>query len=119
MGTRTPSKMQGSGDPWMAARIASNIQELGYGGPRVVLKADQEVAIADVHRQVVAARSSETVPMNSARGQVTEQRQDGGSSVEGAGSDQKASRTHWRGGCSARMRTRPSREMGTDAMKVE
>ena len=31
----------------------------------MVLKADQEAAIADVQRQVVAVRSGETVPMNS------------------------------------------------------
>ena len=55
----------GSGDPWIATRIAANTEDLGYGGSRVVLKADQEVAVADVHRQVVAARSGETVPMNS------------------------------------------------------
>ena len=42
---------------------------MGYGGSKVVLKADQEVAIADVQRQVVAARSGETVPMNSQVGE--------------------------------------------------
>ena len=42
---------------------------MGYGGSKVVLKADQEVAIADVQRQVVAARSGETVPMNSPVGE--------------------------------------------------
>ena len=35
----------------------------------MVLKADQEVAIADVQRQVVAVRSGETVPMNSSVGE--------------------------------------------------
>ena len=49
-------KCNGSDDPWIATRIATNIEELRYGGSRVVLKADQEVTIADVQRQVVAAR---------------------------------------------------------------
>ena len=56
---------KGSGDHRIATRIAGNIEELGYGRSRMVLKADQEAAIADVQRQVVAARSGETVPMNS------------------------------------------------------
>ena len=54
-------KCIGSGDPWMATRIAADIEELGYGGSRVVLKAIQEVAIADVQKQVVAVRQGETV----------------------------------------------------------
>ena len=57
-------KCIGSGDPWIATRIAADIEELGYGGSRVVLKAIQEVAIADVQKQVVAVRQGETVPMN-------------------------------------------------------
>ena len=48
-------KCKGSGDPWIATRIAAGTGELGDGGSRVVLKADQEVAIADVHREVVTA----------------------------------------------------------------
>ena len=57
-------KCIGSGDPWIATRIAADIEELGYGGSRVVLKAIQEVAIADVQKQVVAVRQGETVPKN-------------------------------------------------------
>ena len=38
-------------------------------GSRVFLKADQEVAVVDVQRQVVAVRSSETLPMNSPVGE--------------------------------------------------
>ena len=55
---------KGSGDHRIATRIAGNIEELEYGRSRVVLKADQEAAIADVQGQVVAVRSGETVPMN-------------------------------------------------------
>ena len=58
-------KCKGSDDPWIVSRIASNIEELGYGGLRVVLQAGQEVAIADVQTQVVSVRSGETVPKNS------------------------------------------------------
>ena len=47
---------KGSGDPWIATRIAADIEESGYGGSRVDLEADQGVAIADVQRQVVAKR---------------------------------------------------------------
>ena len=53
----------------MRTGIAADIEELGYGGPRVVLKADQEVSIADVQRQVVALRWGETVPVNSPVGE--------------------------------------------------
>ena len=56
---------KGSGDPEIATRMAADIEELGYGTPPVVLKADQEAAIANVQRKVVAVRSGETVPMNS------------------------------------------------------
>ena len=52
-------KCTGSGDPWTTTRIAADVEELGYRG------ADEEVATADVQRQVVAVRSGETVPMNS------------------------------------------------------
>ena len=62
-------KCKGSDDPWIATRIAADIDELGYGGSSLVLKADQEVAIADVQRQKVAARSGETVPINSPVGE--------------------------------------------------
>ena len=44
-------KCTGSGDPWIATRIAADIEELGYGGTREALKGDQEVAIVDVQRQ--------------------------------------------------------------------
>ena len=62
-------KCKGSGDTWIATRIAADLAELGHGRSRVVLKADQELAIADAQRQVVAVRSGETVPMNSPVGE--------------------------------------------------
>ena len=62
-------KCKGSGVPWVATRIAADIEELRCGRSRVVLKAAKEVAIAHVQRQVVAERSGETVSMNSAVGE--------------------------------------------------
>ena len=61
---------KGSGDPCIATRIAADVEELGYGESRVVLKADQEVTIADVQRQVVAMRSGGTVSMNRPLGET-------------------------------------------------
>ena len=62
-------KCEGSGDPWIGTSTAEDIEKLGFGGSRVVLKADQEVAITDVQRQVVAVRWGETVPMTSRVGE--------------------------------------------------
>ena len=63
----TDHRGRGQGD-WSAKAAATPglLQELqrDMGRSRVVLKADQEVALADVQRQVVAARLGETVPMN-------------------------------------------------------
>ena len=74
-------KCKGSGDPWIATRIAA------YGGSRVVLKADQEVAIADVQRHVVAVRSGAN---EQPRGRFAKQRQSGERSSESARSDKNA-----------------------------
>ena len=49
---QTGGVCKGSGDPWIATRIAADIEEFGHGGSRVVLKADQEVAIVEVQGQV-------------------------------------------------------------------
>ena len=59
-------KWKGSGNPWIATRIAADIEELGYGGWRVVFKASQEVAI---RRRTEHKRSAETVPVNSPVGE--------------------------------------------------
>ena len=81
-------KCQGSGDCWIATRIAADIEQLGLGGSRVVLKANQGVAIAGGQRQVVAAKSGETVPMNVGESQSNGQSRQ--RSSESAGSDQNA-----------------------------
>ena len=67
-------KCNGSGDPWIATRIAADIEELGHGRSRVVLRADQEVASADVQKQVVAVRSGETLLMRANRRATVEWR---------------------------------------------
>ena len=83
-------KCKGSGDHWIAVRIAADIEELGYGGSRVVLTADQEVAIAGVQRHAVAVRSGETVPMNSPTGESQSNGRVENAASESAGSDQNA-----------------------------
>ena len=58
-------KCKSSGEPSIATRILQSWDT----GSRVVLKADQEVATAEVQRQVVAMRSVETVQMKSSVGE--------------------------------------------------
>ena len=84
-------KCKGSGDPWIATRIATDIEELGCGASRVALKADQEVAIADVQRQAVAVRSGETA-FAQPRGRIAGQRQSRERSSKSARPDQNAER---------------------------
>ena len=43
-----------NGDPWIAGKIKDDIEELGYGGAPVRIKSDQERAIVDVQRTVIA-----------------------------------------------------------------
>ena len=45
---------KGNGDPWIAGKIKDNIEEFGYGGALVRIKSDQEPAIVDVQRAVMA-----------------------------------------------------------------
>ena len=45
-------------DPWIAGKIKDDIAEFGYGGPLVRIKSDQEPAIVDVHRAVIAKHGS-------------------------------------------------------------
>ena len=85
-------KCKGSGDPWIASRIAADIEDLGYGGSRV----DQEVATAGVQGQVVAVRSGETVPVNSAVGESPSNGKVENAVQKSARSDQNAE-GHWRG----------------------
>ena len=57
---------QGNGDPWIAGKIKDDIEDLEYGGALVRLKSDQEPAIVDVQRAVIATRgSAPTIPVDS------------------------------------------------------
>ena len=57
---------KGSGDPWIAGKIKDDIEEFGYGGALVRVKSDQEPAIVDVQRAMIAKRgSAPTIPVNS------------------------------------------------------
>ena len=47
---------KGNGDPWIAGKIKDDIEEIGYGGAPVRIKSDQEPAIVDVQRAVIAQR---------------------------------------------------------------
>ena len=67
--TRTPSEMQRQWRPLDCDENCSRRRRVGIRGSRVVLKPGQDVAIADVQRQEVAARSGETMPMNSPVGE--------------------------------------------------
>ena len=56
----------GNGDPWIAGKIKDDIEEFGYGGAPVRIKSDQEPAIVDVQRAVIAKRgNAPTIPVNS------------------------------------------------------
>ena len=57
---------KGNGDPWMAGKIKDDIEEFGHGGAPGRIKSDQEPAIGDVQRAVIAKRSSApTILVNS------------------------------------------------------
>ena len=49
---------KGNGDPWIAGKIKDDIEEFGYGGAPVRIKSDQEPAIVDVQRAVIAKRGN-------------------------------------------------------------
>ena len=60
------SWQKGNGDPWIAEKIMDDIEEFGYGGAPVRFKSDQEPAIVDVQRAVIAKRGNAlTIPVNS------------------------------------------------------
>ena len=45
-----------------------DLEELGYGGSKILLKCDQEKSIVEVQREVVRRRPNITVPTNSSVG---------------------------------------------------
>ena len=60
------SWQKGNRNPWIAGKIKDDIEEFGFGGAPVRIKSDQEPAIVDVKRAVIAKRgSAPTIPVNS------------------------------------------------------
>ena len=49
---------KGNGDPWIAGKIKDVIEDFGYGGALVRIKSDQEPAIVDIQRAVIAKRGN-------------------------------------------------------------
>ena len=47
-----------NGDPWIAGKIKDDIEEFGYGGAPVRIRSDQDPAIVDVQRAVMAKRGN-------------------------------------------------------------
>ena len=58
------SRQKETEDSWIAGKIKDDIEEFGYGGAPVCIKSDQEPAIVDVQRAVIAKRGN-TIPVNS------------------------------------------------------
>ena len=76
---------KGNGDPWIAGKIKDDIEEFGYGGALVRIKSDQEPAIVDVQRAVIAKSGNvPTILVNSPRWKFSIQRTSGKCNQEGS-----------------------------------
>ena len=61
---------KGPGDKWIVRRIGKDLEEMGYGGARIILKCDQESPIAAVQQEVIKNRPDvATVPRHSPVGE--------------------------------------------------
>ena len=61
---------KGPGDKWIVRRIGKDLEEMGYGGARIILKCDQESPIAAVQQEVIKNRLDvATVPRHSPVGE--------------------------------------------------
>ena len=61
---------KGPGDKWIVRRIGKDLEEMGYGGTRIILKCDQENPIAAVQQEVIKNRPDvATVPRHSPVGE--------------------------------------------------
>ena len=61
---------KGPGDKWIVGRIGKDIEEMGYGGARIILKCDQESPITAVQQEVIKNRKdAATVPRHSPVGE--------------------------------------------------
>ena len=58
---------KGSTDEWLAEQITDDLETIGLAGERLIIKADQEVAITDVQRAVAVARSQFGTAIEQAR----------------------------------------------------
>ena len=59
---------KGPGDKWIVRRIGKDLEEMGYGGTRIILKCDQENPIAAVQQEVIKNRpDAATVPRHTAQ----------------------------------------------------
>ena len=61
---------KGPGDKWIVRRIGKDLEEMGYGGTRIILKCDQENPIAAVQQEGIKNRLDvATVPRHSPVGE--------------------------------------------------
>ena len=61
---------KGPGDKWIVKRIGKDLEEMGYGGARIILKCDQENPIAAVQQEVIKNRPDvATIPRHSPAGE--------------------------------------------------
>ena len=59
---------KGKGNGYVVRKIIQDLEDLGYGGSKIILKCDQENAIVEVQREVIRRRPAITVPAHSAVG---------------------------------------------------
>ena len=59
---------KGRGNGYIVKRIIQDLESLGYGGTRIILKCDQGSAIVEVQKEVMKRRPAITIPANSAVG---------------------------------------------------
>ena len=59
---------KGKGNGYIVKRLIADLEELGYGGSKIILKCDQENAIVEVQREVIRRRPGITIPINSSVG---------------------------------------------------
>ena len=59
---------KGKGNGYIVKRLITDLEELGYGGTKVIIKCDQENAIVEVQREIIRRRQGLSVPIHSAVG---------------------------------------------------
>ena len=56
---------KGPGVKWIVRRIGKDLEEMGYGGARIILKCDQESPMASVQQEVMLPRYPDTAQSES------------------------------------------------------